>query len=187
MDPCNPLGVDAIIVHDNSDGHPAADPLPLVLPWFGPTSPPGAPWAGLTLITNGVQQAEVLTPNGGEAWVADSNYTVTWLNTGTVADVSIEYSINNGSTWSNVSPPNIGNSGSYLWHTPVADSNQCLVQVSSAIVPSLIDTSDDVFTIYQCTLYYDLDGNCLVNMFDVSLLLTEWLKCGNAFDSNCVP
>ncbi|UCF43146.1 MAG: hypothetical protein JSV99_11295 [Planctomycetota bacterium] len=43
----NPLGADAIIVHDNRDGRSGSGPLPLLLPWAG------SPWMGLTLI-NGI-------------------------------------------------------------------------------------------------------------------------------------
>ena len=122
---------------------------------------------------------------GGEAWVADSNYTVSWTNTGTIADIDIEYSTNNGAAWSNVSPPNSGNSGTCQWTTPVADSNQCLVRISSAVTSALFDTSDDVFTIYECTLFYDLDGDCWVTMTDFALFASEWLECGKSFDPEC--
>ena len=179
-DPCNPFVVDAIIVHDNWDGTlTAISPLPLVLPWTA------SPWAGLTIIDHGLQQPELIDPNGGEAWVAESNYTVSWTNTGTIADIDIEYSTNNGAAWSNVSPPNSGNSGTYQWTTPVADSNQCLVRISSAVTSALFDTSDDVFTIYECTLFYDLDGDCWVTMTDFALFASEWLECGNSFDPEC--
>lgn len=178
----NPLTpTDAIIVHDNKDGTLASDPLPLVIPWTG------SPWMGLTIINHGLMPPTVLDPNGSEALIADTNNTITWQNTGTIADIAVEYSTNNGSAWSNVSPPNVGNSGSYLWRTPVVDANQCLVRVSSAVTPALFDVSDDVFTIYQCTLSYDLNGNCFVDMYDFSLLALEWAQCGNPFDSNCLP
>lgn len=181
-DPNNPLGMDAIVAHDNSDGTLTAIlPLPLVIPWTG------SPWMGLTLIDNGLQPPVVLSPDGGEALVADSNTTITWQNTGTIADVTVEYSTNNGSSWSNVSPSNVGNSGSCAWLTPVVDSNECLVKVSSVISASLFDTSNNLFTIYQCTLSYDLDGDCFMDMFDFALLASEWTQCGNPFDANCVP
>jgi hypothetical protein len=178
----NPTGLDAIIVYDNADGTlPGPAPLPLVLPW------PASPWMGLTLIDHGIMSPVVTVPNGGEAWVADSNYNITWANAGTIADVVVDYSTNNGSSWSSVSPANTGNTGSYDWLPPLVDSNQCLVRVSSAVHSSLSDTSNDVFTIYQCTLYYDLTGDCFVNLLDLDALASEWLECGNPFDANCVP
>jgi hypothetical protein len=182
IDPCNPVGADAIVVYDNTDGTlPGPAPLSLVLPW------PGSHWMGLTFIDHGIQPPLVTSPNGGEAWVADSNYSITWANAGTIADVVIEYSTDNGSSFSSVSPPNAGNTGSYEWVIPTVDSNQCLVRVSSAVDANLCDTSDDLFTIYQCTLYYDLTGDCFVNLLDLDALGSEWLQCGNPFDPNCVP
>jgi hypothetical protein len=178
----NPIALDAIIVYDNADGSlPGPAPLPLVLPWTG------SPWMGLTLIDPGIMPPIVAVPNGGEAWVADSNYSITWLDAQTVADVVVEYSTNKGSSWVSVSPANVGNTGSYDWVVPPVDSNECLVRVSSAVHSSLFDTSDNPFTIYQCTLYYDLTGDCFINLLDLDALGSEWLECGNPFDANCVP
>jgi len=35
--------------------------------------------------------------------------------------------------------------------------------------------------------YYDLTGDCFVNLLDLDALASEWLECGNPFDPNCVP
>lgn len=179
----NPFpGQDVIIVYDNMDGAlPTTNPLPLVLPWAG------SPWAGLTVIHHGVQVPIVTAPDGGEAIIQDSNSLITWDDPGTVADVSIEYTINNGSNWSDVSPANVGNTGSHLWHTPVADSDQCKVRVTSAVHSNLFDDSDDVFTIYECILSYDLDGDGFVGLTDLALLASEWQGCGNQFGTGCGP
>ncbi len=185
FDPSNPFpGQFAIIVYDNMDGSlptAAKDPLPLVLLW------PGSPWAGLTIIHHGIQWPTVTAPNGGEAIIADSDSVITWDNFGSIADVSIEYTTDNGSNWSDVSPANVGNSGSYLWRTPVVDSDQCKVKITSAISSSLFDFSDDLFTIYECILSYDLDGDCAVGLTDLALLASEWQGCGNQFGTGCGP
>ena len=89
----------------------------------------------------------LLSPNGGETLIVGSTYSITWESQGPVSDVTIEYSTNNGSTWTQVDPPNTGNSGSYDWLVPAVASNQCLVRVSDAAYPEVFDTSDAVFTI----------------------------------------
>lgn len=182
-DPTNPFpGQFAIIVYDNMDGTlPMAtkDPLPLVLPWMG------SPWAGLTIIHNGIQQPIITAPNGGEAILEDTDTLITWDDFGTVVDVSIEYTTDNGSNWSHVSPPNVGNTGSYLWRTPVVDSDRCRVKITSAMTRSLFDVSDNLFTIYECILTYDLDGDCSVGLSDLALLGSEWLACSNQFRTGC--
>jgi len=130
----------------------------------------------------------LLTPNGGESLVAGSTYTITWQSQGTVSDVKIEYSANNGSGWAQVDPPNTGNSGSYDWVVPVVDSNQCLVRVSEVGLPSVNDTSDDVFTMFQCQgpIIGDLNGDCYVDWRDFGIFVGHWLQCGNPFDPACI-
>jgi hypothetical protein len=126
----------------------------------------------------------LLTPNGGQELVAGSTYEITWQTTGTIPSVLIEYSANNGAGWTDVNT--VANTGSYQWEVPdVNNSQQCLVRVSGAACPDVNDTSDAVFTIYRCTLVYDLNHDCIVNEVDRDLLLSEWLLCGDPFDPNC--
>jgi len=94
----------------------------------------------------------LLAPNGGELLTAGTTYTVTWSNAGSISDVLVEYSADNGSTWVLVDPPNAGNSGSYHWPVPQVNSSQCLVRVSDATNPSISDTSDAPFTIEHHTV-----------------------------------
>jgi hypothetical protein len=126
----------------------------------------------------------LLTPNGGEQLIAGSTYEITWQQTtGTVKNVLLEYSADNGATWVDVNT--VPNTGSYQWQVPQVNSQQCLVRVSGAPCPDVNDTSDNAFTIYRCTLLYDLNHDCIVNELDRDLLLSEWLKCGDPFDPNC--
>jgi hypothetical protein len=128
----------------------------------------------------------LLTPNGGERLVSGSTYEITWQSTGTVQDVLLEYSADNGVSWADVNT--VPNTGSYAWEVPdVNNSQQCLVRVSGAGCPLANDTSDAVFTIYRCKLAFDLNYDCVVNQLDYDLLMSEWLKCGNPFDPNCQP
>ncbi len=87
----------------------------------------------------------VTAPNGGETWTAGSSQTVTWTSTGTVGDVKIEYSTDNGGAWSTAAA-STANDGSYSWTLPSQTSQQCLVRVSETD-GSPSDTSDSVFTI----------------------------------------
>ena len=118
-----------------------------------PALPEGLGWDTTRLYTYGMGEIRVqsttltltlLSPNGGETLIMGSTYSITWEGSGPISDVTIEYSTNNGSTWTQVDPPNTGNSGSYDWLVPAVASNQCLVRVSSG---PFFDTSDAVFTI----------------------------------------
>jgi hypothetical protein len=87
----------------------------------------------------------VTYPNGGEELYVDSVYNITWTSAGTSGTVKIEYSINSGSTWSDVIASTTDD-GSYSWTIPNTPSDSCLVRVSDTD-GSPSDESDAVFKI----------------------------------------
>jgi Regulator of Chromosome Condensation (RCC1) repeat protein len=129
----------------------------------------------------------LLQPNGGEAWIAGNTYPVNWHSIGDINTVIIEYTTDDGQNWSAVDPVNAGNTGSYDWTTPKINSNQCRVRITDAAASHISDAGDELFTIYQCTLETDLNGDCLIDLLDLALLAADWLACGNPFDPTCQP
>ena len=129
----------------------------------------------------------VLSPNGGENLAAARTYMITWktLEGAEIDHVIIDYSSDDGQTWENIDI--CENTGSYPWDIPLTDSNQCLLRVSDFSDPSISDTSDDVFTVFQCQqeLDGDLNGDCYVNLSDFAMFVEDWLKCANPFDPSC--
>jgi len=129
----------------------------------------------------------VLSPNGGENLAAARTYMITWktLEGAEIDHVIIDYSSDDGQTWENVDI--CENTGSYPWDIPLTDSNQCLLRVSDLSSPGISDTSDDVFTVFQCQqeLDGDLNGDCYVNLLDFAMFVEDWLKCANPFDPSC--
>jgi hypothetical protein len=97
----------------------------------------------------------------------------------------IEYSCDNGLSWKEADVWQ--NIGSYQWKTPAADSDRCLLRISDLQNPTIADTSDSVFTIFQCRrrLGGDLNGDCYVDALDLAILAGDWLKCANPFDPAC--
>ncbi len=87
----------------------------------------------------------VTSPNGGEYWQVGSTQHITWSSTGTVGNVKIEYSINNGSSWTEIAA-STPNDGSYDWTIPDDPSDNCLVRVSE-IGGQPVDVSNAVFSI----------------------------------------
>ena len=88
----------------------------------------------------------VTSPNGGETWLKGSTHNITWSSTGSVVNVKIEYTVNNGTSWS----PLIGstpNSGTFSWTMPAEVSNQCKVRISDAGTSGATDVSNSTFTI----------------------------------------
>jgi RHS repeat-associated protein len=85
------------------------------------------------------------SPNGGESYYVGANVDITWSSSGIVGNVKIEYSLDNGSSWTLITP-STGNEGHYAWTAPGTPSSQCLVRVSEMDgYPS--DTSNEFFTI----------------------------------------
>ncbi|MHC4086249.1 MAG: LamG-like jellyroll fold domain-containing protein [Planctomycetota bacterium] len=110
----------------------------------------------------------LLNPNGGETLTSVETYPIRWLNIGSVSEVLIEYSINNGSNWTPVQPPNVGNNGLYNWLVPAVNTNQCLVRISDVSDPNISDTSDGVFTIKSIGACFQGLGFILVGDYTYS-------------------
>ncbi|HPG39242.1 MAG TPA: dockerin type I domain-containing protein [bacterium] len=108
----------------------------------------GMPWgtsATVFEITADAGTITVTSPNGGETWAATSVQNITWTSTGTIANVAIFYSVDNGTNWTSIvaSTPN---DGSYSWTLPSGSTAQALVKVQDTdTVPS--DVSNTVFSI----------------------------------------
>lgn len=102
----------------------------------------------------------VTSPNGGENWTSGTSENITWTTVGKVGNVKIQYSTNNGSSWSNVTSSTT-NDGKYSWTVPNVSSSQCLVRVSKASTGTPSDTSDAVFTISSTPPGIALDQSVL--------------------------
>jgi len=85
-------------------------------------------------------------PNGGERWTIGDQEQIRWSSTGDVGDVDLEYSIDGFSTSHPIVDSTL-NDGAYTWTIPNDPSEDVLVRVSSALDPSISDTSDAPFAI----------------------------------------
>ncbi len=85
-------------------------------------------------------------PDGGEVLAGGSTYDIRWATVGSVPDVKIEYSLDDGQSWSTIvaSTPN---TGTYAWTVPSAQTTHGLVRVSSVANAMLRDESNAGFTI----------------------------------------
>ncbi|MCP4217072.1 MAG: hypothetical protein GY765_20660, partial [bacterium] len=83
-------------------------------------------------------------PNGGESWEAGTEKSITWNSTGSIANVKIDYSTDNGATWNEIIA-STDNDSLFAWELPNTASTQCLIKISETDGPS--DTSDAVFSI----------------------------------------
>lgn len=85
-------------------------------------------------------------PNGGEIFHAGDNITITWSTTYLQDFVKIELSRDGGSTFETLfgSTPN---DGSESWIVTGPRTQQVIMKITSLIVPTLFDISNNIFTI----------------------------------------
>ena len=89
----------------------------------------------------------VTSPNGGESWVVDETYDITWVSDNfTGANVKLEFSTDAGANWMTIEE-SIPNDGSHPWVIPDTPSDSCRVKVSDAEDGDPYDTSDSNFSI----------------------------------------
>ncbi|MBI2419224.1 MAG: T9SS type A sorting domain-containing protein, partial [Ignavibacteriales bacterium] len=96
-------------------------------------------------------------PNGGESWNAAASQNITWTSSN-VTNVKLEYSTNNGSSWSTISASTAAAAGTYAWTVPSVSTLQALVKISDAAYSSFSDMSDAVFTIQLVDRFYMHSG-----------------------------
>lgn len=90
---------------------------------------------------------EVIAPNGAEHLTSSDIYEIRWFSSPLINEVRIEYSSDKGSTWTEVIPPNVGNTRRYFWTVPTMYSSNCLLRLSDAHDQNVQDISDAVFTV----------------------------------------
>lgn len=98
------------------------------------------------IMNAGAQQIKVTSPNGLEKFPVGSSQTITW-DAGGIANVKIEYTVNNGNTWNTIVASTPSN-GFYTWNPiPNTISTNCKVRVSDASDGNPYDDSDNFFSI----------------------------------------
>jgi uncharacterized repeat protein (TIGR02543 family) len=100
--------------------------------------------ANFVAAAQGSVSISVLTPNGGEDFTPGSTVAITWQVQGTAVSVSVELSIDGGSTWTQISQ---SSGRSCSWKVPAVSSNRCLIRVSAIDNMAVCDTSDAPFSI----------------------------------------
>jgi Leucine-rich repeat (LRR) protein/protocatechuate 3,4-dioxygenase beta subunit len=126
----------------------------------------------------------VNSPNNGENWLVSSTHDITWTSSGTVGNVKIEYSPDNGSNWTEITA-STENDGAYSWTLPNTSSTNFLVRVSETDGdPS--DVSDGVFTLSEgiTGTVTDSLGNGIANVSVSVWHLNRYGIAGGNTDAN---
>ncbi|MHC4889482.1 MAG: FG-GAP repeat protein [Planctomycetota bacterium] len=133
----------------------------------------------------------VLEPDGGEVLLAGDEYTIKWE---TLFDVNNE--INNVRVeflrsidqwdllgdylWKNVEGNDVNNTGSYDWSLPAKSWKKFRIRVSDtrfsdSYQPCIYDTTDSMFTLYDCQIDSGIEGDCTVGYSDLDIIVDKWL------------
>lgn len=98
---------------------------------------------GLTFAPDGLTLTSL---NSGEVLTSGTNFNITWSTSGLVGTVKLEYSINNGTSWSTITS-SATNTGSYSWAVPNIGTWRAMVRISDAEYNTIGDTSNSNFKI----------------------------------------
>ena len=101
--------------------------------------------------TNYVPPTVRLTsPNGGEDWMKDGNYSITWEADGNLGSspITLYWSPDNGNNW-NILSANFADEGVYNWTVPNQETGEALIMVvvTDSYGVTATDTSDSTFAI----------------------------------------
>jgi len=92
----------------------------------------------------------VTSPNGGEDWMKTKDYPITWTSQGNLfsTSLSIEYSTDNGTTWTSITS-GTADKGTYKWTVPNSETSGALIKVTITDMDGVrsFDISDATFAI----------------------------------------
>ncbi|MFA6980712.1 MAG: LamG-like jellyroll fold domain-containing protein [Ignavibacteriaceae bacterium] len=89
---------------------------------------------------------KVTTPVGGEVYQANSPVPIEW-SASNVYNFSLEYTSDNGTSWSLICDTLTAASTGFLWYPPVIESNMMRVRITDKNNPAVFDESDSNFTV----------------------------------------
>ena len=114
--------------------------------------------SGLLTIDN--KTLTLTSPNGGESFNTNSSQSINWTSQN-IENIKIEYSLNNGNSWTNIINSTPAASGSYAWTVPNISNtvNTARVRILDVESNTKADTSNNVFTIQAPTLTLNLPRN----------------------------
>lgn len=95
-----------------------------------------------------VPEITINSPVANGIWQAGKTYKIEW-NASDINSLKIEYSVNNGHTWSPIVSSISSDIGNYDWQVASVSSDSCVVKISDADSYKIYSVSP-VFTIFNC-------------------------------------
>jgi hypothetical protein len=127
----------------------------------------------------------IAAPDGGETLPAGQPYEIQWATVGDVAEVDLEYSIDDGESWTMIEA-GVANSGTYSWAPPAVDTAAGLVRVTASDDPAVRDESNAGFTMSGTAPVVVVDFGSSWRYHDQGMDLGEgWAEA--AYDDSAWP
>ncbi len=108
-----------------------------------------------------ITDLELTSPIGREYWTSGTTHNLTW-NSSQVANIKIEYSADNGTSWETLSNSETASTGTYSWNIPANYSTTLgLIKLSNVADTSVNSISSNNFTIGKINVLYPNGGEVL--------------------------
>ncbi|MFC1509640.1 T9SS type A sorting domain-containing protein, partial [Candidatus Omnitrophota bacterium] len=102
------------------------------------------------------------SPNGGEILEGNQWYSIAWTSSKGISTIGIEFSTDNGDTWTLINGSVNSSDGSYSWRILNEDASDCQIKIFNAVNSGFFDVSDGAFAIEKSaniwTTYTTADG-----------------------------
>lgn len=108
---------------------------------------------------------EISYPNGKEVFVPTSTEVIYWDHLGLTANQTLQYSLNNGASWTTISSSISSTTYRYSWSVPSVVTGQARIRITSG---ALSDMSDSVFSILGSPLNLVLSSGCISGQISLS-------------------
>ena len=117
---------------------------------------------------------EVIYPNGNESFNPGSSETITWDNAGVTGNQTVEYSLDNGGSWTTLSTTVPPATTRLAWTVPTANTSTALVRISSG---AITDVSNVNFKILGTVTGFAIAGSAGCSSGEISF---TWNTVSNA-------
>jgi peptidyl-prolyl cis-trans isomerase A (cyclophilin A) len=104
-------------------------------------------------VVTGDPEIMLTAPVSGGKWNGWVDNDITW-ESAFVADVKIEFSSDNGNTWTDIVESTSANTRSFTWPATNILSDECLIKISDVSNPDVFDVTDEPFTLCKLDLIH---------------------------------
>ncbi|MDP4114528.1 MAG: SBBP repeat-containing protein [Bacteroidota bacterium] len=108
--------------------------------------------SNFAITSSSVPNLMITAPNTALTWNSGSTQNITWSLSGSIINVKLEYTTDNGTSWSTIVGSTSAAAQSYSWTVPSSPSSSCRIRISDVDNAPTNDVSDQLFSIGQITV-----------------------------------